>query len=493
MKCKLLRMSLLCLLFLFIFCINVSFASIDYSKFSEWNYNGSKIDLTNYLFNYFFDKDIITYRDALNQESSSALSSYDTFISRLNSNDYQAILWRDIKNTNFFNDTDLYITLSSNNSFSSTTLRYQFHKIKTSDNFAIVLASATGSMSVNGTLSNDAGRNKYLLTGSSWYIANNSPITPPNLITNLTFNSEKTNTIEVHFSGENENFIKADYSKSISSWRLGSFNNFDSSDVDTIYGYLASFQGSTSQAIYSEVIASFQWKKNIGTYSNGLSMPDTSEHAIYLSSSRIYYNQGYTLYFNAYKNGVEQEITNQFTYLYFVPLGDTSTSGELINPEATTNLDWDFINSTEHLYDYSSGNIEFLLNTNFSGDFSGDLFKQLGYVAPSDSEEHYGFIHNVFNSLIAVLIDTNTNVTLPIEVHGYQKTLYASDFTTPETPLKGFCRLFLIFGFIILFYQFLVKLYLMFLTLDLSGVLKQTQIDFTLFMQGGLYAFIQCF
>lgn len=481
MNCKLLRMSLLCLLFLFIFCINVSFgAGINYTNFTEWNYNGTREDLSNAIFNEYLDVNFTNYRDYMNPNlGASDKEKVDTFFTRFFGDNFTCFWWSVGTNSNYYNSKYIYIYLSTND-FTSTTYRYQFFKRNTSSYYTCILNSSTSASTVDGSIGNGV-IDKYLLNSIGVFYKNGS-YTPPNLITNLIYNNFKTSTINVNYSGDNENFIKADYSKNISSWRLGSFSNFDSSDVDTIYGYLASFQGSTSQAIYSEVIASFQWKKNIGTYSNGLSMPDTSEHAIYLSSSRIYYNQGYTLYFNAYKNGVEQEINNQFTYLYFVPLGDTSTSGELINPEASTNLDWDFINSTEHLYDYSSDNIEFLLNTNFSGDFSGDLFKQLGYVCPSDSEEHYGFIHNVFNSLIAVLIDTNTNVTLPIEVHGYQKTLYASDFTTPETPLKGFCRLFLIFGFIILFYQFLVKLYLMFLTLDLSGVLKQTQIDFTLFM-----------
>ena len=304
------------------------------------------------------------------------------------------------------------------------------------------------------------------------------------LNTDLTYNNIKTNTIIVNLDNEQEQFIKADYSQNVSSWRLGYLTNFNDSEVDEIYGYFAGIAGKSEQGyLYSSVIASFQYKAGFGTYSNGLTLTDNSDHSIYIDKSRIVYNQAYVLYFNAYTNGVEQEVINQFTYLYFVPYGSNATSGDAISPDFNSDLDWEFINSIEKISTVASGNIEYIFNSSVSGDFlSGDMFAGFGYGGPSDSNQSYGFIHNLFNGVINTLLDNSSEVTLNINVHGFQKTLYSSDFLVPNNPIKTFVTLFLIAGTIILLFQQFTAFYITIITLDISSLIKSTEVDYTFFM-----------
>ena len=75
-----------------------------------------------------------------------------------------------------------------------------------------------------------------------------------------------------------------------------------------------------------------------------------------------------------------------------------------------------------------------------------------------------------------------SNAPIVISVHDINLTLYPSDFTVPNGPLKTFVRTFLIVGIVILLIQQFHYLIITVTTFDVHGLVRSFDRQYTFFM-----------
>lgn len=271
---------------------------------------------------------------------------------------------------------------------------------------------------------------------------------------------------------------------------LGYLSNYK--DNNEFYNLDGNFGPYVTDDIIDGSMASFHFDYENGALNGSLAFNyDTG--AISIKATKLIDLQTYNLYlqYSAF-NGTYQDL-GSFDY-YATYYTTHVTSGELISPDLNSTVDIGFVNALDDFFDYdnvNSGDLDYMLNSNifnfttsgdlYSGDlFSGDIFNKLGFFGKSNNKYDL-FIYRIYKNILNVL-GSNTDYSITISYRNFSKTLHGSDFYVPSGPLKTFISLFLLGGIVILFYQQLHSIYIMLVTFDIFGFVKNTDHEHSFFM-----------
>lgn len=306
---------------------------------------------------------------------------------------------------------------------------------------------------------------------------------------NLTWNKNTSSTISVTSNGVTKDVPLYKYSRSVNSFKLGTFTNWADTHIEVSVGpYVADnvIDASWGKATINKY-GDIQNGNKIGFVKNGSNLELWCSLPFYL------YNQTYGLTY-AYRKDTTQAWQNGYFDFVIMPYGSTDTTANLVNSDLDNNTDVAFVNTIDQILNYTSGDIQndnnyvFGLNSFgniYSGDFfSGDLIGKIGFEDYTSENDYNLFIYRIYRNVLDIFVGANetANESISFTLHGHTYTIYARDFFIPEGRLKVFIRLFLTAGMVILFIQQIYKIVINFTIFDFKGVSRTFDQDQTFFM-----------
>lgn len=303
---------------------------------------------------------------------------------------------------------------------------------------------------------------------------------------NLIWNKNTTSTIAVTSNGVTKDIPLYKYSRSVNSFKLGYFTNWQDTHIEVSVGpYVAdnisdNSWGKATISKYGDILNG----NKIGFVKNG------NQLELWCSLPYYLYNQTYNLLYT-YRKDQSQNWQNGYFDFVIMPYGSTDTTANLVNPELDNNTDVAFVNQLDYLLTTNSGEVDNSVNSMFnifgsgdylSGDlFSGDIFGKLSYHDYTNNRYNM-FIYKIYREILACLNDNGVDDYIQFELHGHTYKIYASQFTVPNGPIKTLINIFLVGGLIILFIQQFYAFFISVTTLDLHGFTKTFDKDHTFFM-----------
>lgn len=241
----------------------------------------------------------------------------------------------------------------------------------------------------------------------------------------------------------------------------------DYSDVDYIYGYfgrVAYLSGDTT--ITDDKTATFDFSN--GTTRNGSLRFDYSTGRISVENSRLIENNCYYLYLGYKVDDDWLDITDNEVLYYAYYINSSPLSGDLINPNVNTDIDFEWINSVDYSLNNNDDNVYMIglpTDFDFSGDFlSGDI---LGISYRNYDTWGLGdYVYHAFEGIINVLTSYD-DITLNMGILGIWST---ADFVMPHNTFFTFVSL-IANGLLSLYgIWFLWRFINMISTFDLDGI-----------------------
>lgn len=365
MKCKLLRLSLLCLLFLFVFCINVSFGSVEkLNQMTISEYNGTFKDLVSSLTENYYDLTIEEYEENITQ-TTTVLNNFNYLLTDFNDSNFISYYATVTSNSNNTSNVEISVQFSTKNTWTSAIVhKYSLFKLKSNTTWNVTRTTSTAN-TVGGS------GNRFLYYNNEWYFGNNRDFTPV-----LALNFSPLSNIIKNIGGIN--FYIQNFTRYETFFKIGQILNFD---------YREEYRG-----ICAMLVNGVYQNSNIQLYIN-------PNGEVFVYTSNLLFNQGYG--FKFFNGDLETDIYN----FYFIPNGTSSgdiSSGDYVYNGFDNNDIVPIANIVNSQYDVNSGEIgAYIDNTLFpSGDFSTIAS---AYDFDSFENQYFNYIYGFFTNIINTL------------------------------------------------------------------------------------------
>lgn len=368
-------------LFLFMFVGSFSFASVSYTNFSEFEYNGNINDFVDWAFDTAFKKTLQVYEtDLINLNNQNRIDNFNLFKTCLNDKTTYISYYTPCNyngNYNKYNGNsstngkfnEFQINFSNNTNWNGN-VGYSFQFYYMNDEPNCIKSNLTSGLSINGSAnpSTSLSSIKYLYANEKWYVTKNKNTNIPPMI-NLKF-IPVSNTLK-NISGIPfyiQNF-----------WRY---------ETNFHIGNIQDFNSNLSYSGYALLLINGQYQ------TSDVSLYIAPDGQVYVYTSNLLYNQGYA--FKFFNGDLETDIYN----FYFIPYGQTSgdidSSGDYVYTGNDNNNNVPIINQINENQDFWKNTYDSLFAMN-SGDAT-EVYNMIASYFPS-GESPVSIYDTIFGSL----------------------------------------------------------------------------------------------